>query len=877
MNNCTNRHNSIPIKNAIAVILAVAFLFTGAIVCPDQIDNTKLAPPSQLNSEDFRYSLTVGAICKYIERDGNLGNGSSLNDVLARLGADKNHSITVLPHEIIIEVPNERVAIRYLDPSKANIITPYSDISRLSTKIIGPSLLRQIIHRVNALPRGAAEVKFPAAYLDELRNRLLELEAAPRITDEIIDVLRQNLKDKEDQWFYSRLVRLTGIADIRQSGQAPRQYHGRVELAKNSGQLRRLINAVTPVYQFDKDGTLDKTNTELKTESARRLASLIIHGRKVGINTARSLQELNKGRDPDTGAPRELYANLREAVIAEIAKEGWAVNPETVADELLIDLFELFLDIGATRLTPRLGAQSQSDLVIDADFQRGCPEKLAEKLQYMLTEKGRDFHRTILSRIIQMAWKKLHAEGFFKNEYGPPALICHSMPIPKGHPLAEEFGTSVITRIAYRPFGEKAVPEKGTRAYRIISWARHVIRNHISEVLYEEMKLSGSTKNIEVIPVVTGRATIDITFNSMARKGRVVRLHDKEEKTQKDRAIEYQGKLGHVNILYFDDEALSGNGWPITRRLKENTILGVNLRVFAADPVPNTKINQWEFKGLTYIGGEERGVADHIDKELRRIETAAQRPAPSDPKKNIDHIDKNAAILKDMLGGKNSDVLLRIPVEVIESIGKDNVRAFLAAFQETSNGFVELYYMSGIGEVSENIYSKYGLQKKPLPAAFKRTRESTVTLFPAFKGEAIDQSAIVSRLGSIDVTPEDTILSPIGLQHDPAGLIRAAILGLKMMDIARQIKEKGIDITKNQSFKDKIQLDILEQLKNVCDIDDLKDFDLSPDDIIALAAGNINNVIAALKKLIRLLPIAPIDAEELKQMYEAVKAVITAA
>ena len=90
-------------------------------------------------------------------------------------------------------------------------------------------------------------------------------------------------------------------------------------------------------------------------------------------------------------------------------------------------------------------------------------------------------------------------------------------------------------------------------------------------------------------------------------------------------------------------------------------------------------------------------------------------------------------------------------------------------------------------------------------------------------------------------------------------------------------KEKGIDITKNQSFKDKIQLDILEQLKNVCDIDDLKDFDLSPDDIIALAAGNINNVIAALKKLIRLLPITPIDAEELKQMYEAVKAVVTAA
>lgn len=1085
MNNCTNRHNSIPIKNAIAVILAVAFLFTGAIVCPDQIDNTKLAPPSQLNSKDLRYSLTVGAICKYIERDGNLGSGSSLNDVLARLGADKNHSITVLPHEIIIEAPNERVAIRYLDPSKANIITPYSDISRLSTKIIGPSLLRQIIHRVNALPRGVAEVKFTAAYLNELRNRLLELEVAPRITDEIIDVLRQNLKDKEDQWFYSRLVRLTGMADIRQSGQAPRQYHGRVELAKNSGQLRRLINAVTPVYQFDKDGTLDKTNTELKAESARRLASLIIHGRKVGINTARSLLELNKGKDPDTGAPRELYANLREAVIAGIAKEGWDVGPETVADELLIDLFELFLDIGATRLTPRLGAQNQSDLVIDADFQRGCPEKLAEKLQYMLTNKGRSFHHSTIYHIIQMTWRKLRAEGFFENEYGPPVLICHSMPIPKGHPLAEEFGTSVITRIAYRPFGKKAVPEKGTREYRIISWARHVIRDYISEVLYEERKLSRSTKNIEVIPVVTGRATIDITFNFMARKSKVVRLQDKEEKTQKDRAIEYQGKLGHVNIFYFDDEALSGNGLPITRRLKENSILGINLRVFAADPVPNASMKQWEYKGLTYIGGEERGVADYIDKELRRIEDAAQRPAATDKATNVpivadilsveqssplaksvikegyvtagkkmlslgsgngndevffaqhgcevlatdnnskilkhledkarsitnlsvqaldvekpfafadssfdiiyarlvlhyfsntsqqhildeirrvlkpggiaiielkskndilykketrndigdgmfyfptkkysrnhltldeliakiksnglepisynehneklysddyesalitalcvkseiarnqsNFIDENKVLFKNVLGENKPDVLVRVPVEAIESVGIDNIKSFLATFQEAPNGYIELYYMSGVGEVSETVYQKYCLQKKPLPKDFKKTRENTITLFPALKGEEINQSTIVSRLGSIDVTPEDTILSPIGLQHDPAGLIRATILGLKIMDIARQIKDgKPID-------KDAVHIDILNQLRDVLDPADFKNFDLSPDDIIALAAGNINNVIAALKKLIRLLPITPIDAEELKQMYEAVKAVVTAA
>ncbi len=223
------------------------------------------------------------------------------------------------------------------------------------------------------------------------------------------------------------------------------------------------------------------------------------------------------------------------------------------------------------------------------------------------------------------------------------------------------------------------------------------------------------------------------------------------------------------------------------------------------------------------------------------------------------------------------NIVLRIPIEAIGSIGINNIKDFLAIFQEVPNGYVELYYTSGIGEVSESMYQKYGLQKKPLPKDFKRTRENTVTLFPALKGEEINQATIVSRFGSLDLTPQDTILSPIGLQHDSAGLIRATILGLKMMDIARQIKEKGIGITKDQAFKDKIQLEILEQLKNVCDTDDLKNFNLTPDDIIALATGTINDIINALKKLIKLLPITPIDAERLRQIYEHAKQALIAA
>jgi len=243
----------------------------------------------------------------------------------------------------------------------------------------------------------------------------------------------------------------------------------------------------------------------------------------------------------------------------------------------------------------------------------------------------------------------------------------------------------------------------------------------------------------------------------------------------------------------------------------------------------------------------------------------------------IDYIGTHKTLFKDILGEDKPDTLVRVPIESIESIGIDNIRDFLATFQRSPNGYVELYYMSGTGEVSEVVYQKYGLQKKSLPKDFKRTRENTITLFPALKGEEINQSIVVSRLGNINVTPENTILSPIGLQHDPAGLIRATILGLKMIDIARQIKEKGMDITHDQAFKDKIQLEILEQLKNVCNSDDFKNFNLTPDDIIAIATGTINNIITALKKLIKLLPVTLVDAEELRQIYEHAKAVITAA
>ena len=255
---------------------------------------------------------------------------------------------------------------------------------------------------------------------------------------------------------------------------------------------------------------------------------------------------------------------------------------------------------------------------------------------------------------------------------------------------------------------------------------------------------------------------------------------------------------------------------------------------------------------------------------------AAPQAGRAYAQKFINYLTVNSGAISDALMTGPGVKLLRIPVEAIESVGFGNIQSFIEAFQ-AAGGYAELYYMSGTGDIGDAVYRKYGLTRKKLPEKFRSSRENTVTLFAAFKGEEIDRTAVIKRLGSAEVTTRNTILSPIGLQHDAAGLIRAAILGLQTMEVARQIKKKGELLARNQAFRDSIQLTILENLKNVCGNERLRDFDLTPDDIIGLASGNINDIVTALNKLIKLLPIIPINAEELRQIYEHAKEVVTAA
>ena len=242
-------------------------------------------------------------------------------------------------------------------------------------------------------------------------------------------------------------------------------------------------------------------------------------------------------------------------------------------------------------------------------------------------------------------------------------------------------------------------------------------------------------------------------------------------------------------------------------------------------------------------------------------------------------IQSNTYIIKTLLKDSNKNIMLRVPVEVIEMMDENNIKDFLESFQaEGSNGYIRLFYMSGDGKVSDDVYKKYELEKKPLPEDLKKsTKENTITLFSVLKGE-IDSDEIGSkrdidrllkeRLGP--VSHKNTQVIPIGLQNDPTGLIRGSILGLRMIYIARQQKELDkIDKVFAQ--------ETLDQYRELCEVQGIEGFNLTHQDIIDLAIGGINELIRALKKVINLLPIVPIDSEVLREEYKHVREVILSA
>ena len=231
-------------------------------------------------------------------------------------------------------------------------------------------------------------------------------------------------------------------------------------------------------------------------------------------------------------------------------------------------------------------------------------------------------------------------------------------------------------------------------------------------------------------------------------------------------------------------------------------------------------------------------------------------------------MDDNAVFLSEVLNsGTARDKLIRIPVEVIEAAGSDSVNDFLAAFQDIPCVHIELFYGDSILEVDERGYSRYGIREKALPSGFESSRANTVTVLPVLKGETLPASKVNARWKLGGIPPEETIVAPVGFKYDRAGLIRSIFLGLRLSEIARN---DGYGKDSNFVYH------TLTQYMDLCLSQGLSaaDFDLTGEDLVNIAREDISAMVMSLNKLIRLLPIMPVNTEELRYLYERAKEVV---
>jgi len=254
-------------------------------------------------------------------------------------------------------------------------------------------------------------------------------------------------------------------------------------------------------------------------------------------------------------------------------------------------------------------------------------------------------------------------------------------------------------------------------------------------------------------------------------------------------------------------------------------------------------------------------------------------------------LDGSSSLISTLLTYSNNDVLLRVPVEIIESVGAeniDNVIRFLNAFQSAPNGYVELYYMTGtralIDAEREDLHGKYKLNNKAVRKDFKSTTENTISLFALLKGQDLEMSPdpviakrdirrlLATNIGHMD--PEDTQVVPLGLKNDPSGLLRSTILGLELIHIARHKREYG---GLNGAFVEGFVKKAIAQYEDLSRSYEIEGFDWETQDMIDLATGGINTRLSALKKLIDLLPVTLIDPEELTELYEYARNTLVAA
>ncbi|MFA6636634.1 MAG: hypothetical protein WCV56_05990 [Candidatus Omnitrophota bacterium] len=255
-----------------------------------------------------------------------------------------------------------------------------------------------------------------------------------------------------------------------------------------------------------------------------------------------------------------------------------------------------------------------------------------------------------------------------------------------------------------------------------------------------------------------------------------------------------------------------------------------------------------------------------------------------------EYVNDNDMFIAAVFGGDTeANRLIRISIDYINRIGKENVRPFLEALNGVPGSYIELFKENSTSEVSASEYIPVlGFPKKEFPEELElsaRTRANTVTLLPVDKTDTFRNGGRIRRpgelidpgwrdLGNMWQSPEKTIISPVGLNFDKAGLIRGLFMGLRLSRIAEDPSlDEDSDFVKFT----------LAQYRDFCvamgqdgELFEDERFDLQAGDLITMArwadkkdpAEAQKDLAEALNRIIRLLPILPLNFEEIRRLYE---------
>lgn len=308
-------------------------------------------------------------------------------------------------------------------------------------------------------------------------------------------------------------------------------------------------------------------------------------------------------------------------------------------------------------------------------------------------------------------------------------------------------------------------------------------------------------------------------------------------------------------------------------------VFGSAEKELKASSVPDAGVTE----GDPDEGDLDKADKDNVIETWSELEENSFDPAPDGASGLIEYLDRissEMAALRDLF---SDPVLIRLPVEALDLVkDRRNLIGFFSKITrgERTNLYFEIFSSKSGRPFSDEEYRRWGIAKRPLPESFKRrekTNTLTLLLVEAYhEGYEFQAEDLSISLGGPEMKLSDTLLSPLALGDDESGIARSIMFGLQMMGFAREIS-RNPSLVRQKVFKDRLQLEILESFKTTFNITEKHNVDITPEDLIELMTGSVNGVRRAIVKLIRLIPVGPLNTEELKKVYERTAEILKSA